>query len=294
MPESVHAAGKPKLLTASRIVESFAHPPADVYDFVRPWEGADLAVEGRGVRVALTAGFERMDAAFFESLPDLELVAVIAAGHAGIDLEAARRHGVAVTNAGAINSPDVAEYAVTMMLAFRREVVANHQWVLDDRWFKARRQPVRSIAGERVGIVGLGNIGLEVGKRLEPFGCEISWWSPRPKEGAPWPYMPTLRELAEWSTTLVVACRGSDETTGLITAEIIDAVGPGGLIVNVSRGFVIGRGGDDRGAPRRSPRRRRAGRDAGGARADRRPGATSRTSSCRRMWRVPRATRSRR
>jgi lactate dehydrogenase-like 2-hydroxyacid dehydrogenase len=86
--------------------------------------------------------------------------------------------------------------------------------------------------------VGLGYIGAAIARRCEPFKLQVSWWGPRPKD-APWPWAASLLDLARDSDILIVACPGGDETRGLVSAEVIDAVGPQGMIVNVSRGSVV-------------------------------------------------------
>lgn len=227
----------------SDAIEKLVRPPEAEFDIVRLEGVGDrdtfLRSHGAGIVAALTSGLERFDHARFDLLPDLRLIATIAAGVSGIDLEEAERRGVAVTNAGDLNAGDVADFAVTLMLAHAREVVANDRWVREDRWPQARRRPVRSIATHKVGIVGLGHIGQAIAARLAPFGCEIAWWGPRPKPDAPWPQLGSLDDLAQWATILIVAARGDRQTRGLVTRQAIDALGPEGLIVNVSRGFVI-------------------------------------------------------
>ena len=157
---------------------------------------------------------------------------------AGIDLDAARARAIAVCNAGDINAGDVAEYAVTMMLAHRRDLMANDAYVRSGRWAEARLPPGHAVSAQRVGIVGLGHIGRNIAQRLHPFGCEIRWWGPNPKPVS-WQRIESLEELADWATTLLVAVAGTDETRGLISADVLDRLGADGLIVNVSRGFVI-------------------------------------------------------
>ncbi|MCK9541409.1 MAG: 2-hydroxyacid dehydrogenase [Novosphingobium sp.] len=198
-----------------------------------------LAQNGRGIRALVCAGLERIDDARLAMMPDLELISVIAAGMSGLDLEAARRRGIAVTNAGDLNAGDVADFAITLMLAHRRDLLACDAWVRDGKWPGGRMSPGRSIGSERVGIVGLGHIGKAIATRLAPFGCEIRWWGPNPKPDVAWERMETPGDLAAWASTLIVAAAGKDDTRSLIDADIIAAVGPEGLIVNVSRGFVI-------------------------------------------------------
>lgn len=233
-----------RLLVTNNTVRRYANPSEEEFDVVMLDSDAAgpealLAREGRGIEAMLCAGMERIDARFLDQLPDLKLIAVIAAGMAGIDFETVRGRGIAVTNAGDLNAGDVADFAVTLYLAHRRELIANDRWVRDGRWLSARRPGGRSIAGERIGIVGLGHIGRAVAERLAAFGCELAWWGPNPKPDASWPRHDTLADLAKWAGTLIVAVKGTDETRGLVTREVIAALGPDGLIVNVSRGFAI-------------------------------------------------------
>jgi lactate dehydrogenase-like 2-hydroxyacid dehydrogenase len=235
---------RPRLLITLKLVQTLVAPPADEFDMML-WDsdpdGVDalLAREGKGVEVLLCAGMEDISAKRLALLPDLKLIAVMAAGVAGIDLDYVRTHGVAVTNAGDQNASDVADFALALFLAHRREIVGNDLFVRENKWLRGRTPLGRSIGDERVGVVGLGNIGRAVAKRLEPFGCEIAWWGRTLKPGTPWPRLESLEDLSKWATTLIVAVAGAPETRGLVTAAVIDALGPDGLIVNVSRGFVI-------------------------------------------------------
>lgn len=234
---------RPRLLVLSKAIEQMVKPSRDEFDIVLLDEQADrdafLQAQGSGIEAILASGMERLDAARFAMLPDLKLIATVAAGMAGIDLDAAKARGIAVTNAGDLNSGDVADFAITLMLAHAREVIANDAWVREDKWPEARRPAARSISSHKVGIVGLGHIGQAIAARLAPFGCEIAWWGPRDKPDAGWPRIETLEELAGWSSVLIVAARGDDSTRGLVSRAVIEGLGPQGLIVNVSRGFVI-------------------------------------------------------
>jgi len=126
------------------------------------------------------------------------------------------------------------------MLALRRGLFENHQWVRENRWIDEGRAPMtRSIANTRVGIAGLGWIGQAIARRTVPFKSEIAWWGPRDKPGIAWPRYDSLVELARWCDVLMVAVRAHDDTRGLIDREIIEAVGPDGTLINITRGFVV-------------------------------------------------------
>lgn len=233
----------PRLLVTSRQILPLVRPPESEFDILCLDDHKDrdgfLRDHGTGIETMLTSGMERMDAARLDLLPDLKLISVVAAGMAGIDLDEARRRGVMVANAGDLNAGDVAEYAATLMLAHRREVIGNDAYVRSGQWPEKRLPPGNSVSAQKVGIAGLGHIGRGIAERLAPFGCEIRWWGPNPKPDAPWQRMETLAALADWATTLHVAVAGNEDTRGLVTAEVLHALGPDGLIVNVARGFVI-------------------------------------------------------
>lgn len=198
-----------------------------------------LAAHGAAIRAVVTSGMEPLGADRIALMPNLELIAVTAAGLAGIDLAAARAQGVAVTNAGALNAGDVADFAVALLLASRRGIIAGDTFVREGRWATGRMWPCGSIGAERVGIVGLGHIGRATAARLAPFGCALRWWGRSPRPGETLPFEPDLLALAAWATTLVVAVAGTEETRGLVTRPVLEALGPGGLLVNVARGFVV-------------------------------------------------------
>lgn len=233
----------PRLLVMSPTIEKMVRPPETEFDIMRfsPTGDRDayLAANGAGIEMVLTSGAERLDAARLALLPDLKLIAAVAAGVSGIDLEAAAGRGIVVTNAGDLNAGDVADFAITLMLGHIRELVVNDRYVREGRWPDARRPLGRSVAAQRIGIIGLGNIGQAIATRLAPFEAEIAWWGPRAKPDVAWTRFDTLEQLAAWSTVLIIAVRGDDSTRGLISADVIKAVGPEGLIVNISRGLVI-------------------------------------------------------
>ncbi|HEY3694897.1 2-hydroxyacid dehydrogenase [Phenylobacterium sp.] len=171
-------------------------------------------------------------------MPKLGLIAVISAGYDGIDLDWCRARGVAVTHSRGVNADDVADHALGLLLAAWRGIVSGDRFVREGRWADERQVQGSTLTGRRVGIVGLGHIGLAAARRVEAFGMSVAWWGPNPKP-APWPRAESVLALAEDSDILVVACRAAASNVGLISREVIEAVGPKGLIVNVARGSVV-------------------------------------------------------
>lgn len=203
----------------------------------RRWEldEADKA----SVRVIVHAGEVPLEPDFLESLPDLGLIACVSVGYDGVDVPWCRARGIAVSHADGLNAEDVADFAVGLLLASWREIVEGDRMVREGRWTRTNRlSPRPGLRGRKVGIVGLGHIGQAVATRVEAFGMSVAWWGPRAKPAA-WPRADSLVDLARDSDILVVACRADASNRGLISTEVIEAVGPRGLIVNVARGSVI-------------------------------------------------------
>jgi lactate dehydrogenase-like 2-hydroxyacid dehydrogenase len=214
------------------------------FELVSPGKDDDtmawLEDNGPGISAMWAVGLDPLGVEMLDRLPDLRRVVVMSAGMDGMDVREMARRELVVSTTSEINADEVADHALAMMLTLRREIIANDRWVRENRWVDEGRAPMsRSMASARVGIVGLGWIGEAIGRRVEPFKSEIAWWGPRDKPDAAWPKKDSLIELARWCDVLMVAVRAHDDTRTLITREVIDAVGPDGMIVNVSRGFVV-------------------------------------------------------
>lgn len=213
------------------------------FDVVAPEPNEDrtewLTRHGRGIRVLVIIGSDMIDAPVLELMPDLEHIQVSGAGMDKVALDEVARRGIRIENAGMVHAGEVADFAMALMLAARRNLIIADHWVRRGRWEEKPMRPSRSLNGAKVGIVGLGHIGTAFARRVEPFETEVAWWGPRPKPDVRWPRHGSLLELAHWADILLVAIHACDATRGIIDRRIIEAVGRDGLIVNVARGFVI-------------------------------------------------------
>jgi lactate dehydrogenase-like 2-hydroxyacid dehydrogenase len=180
-----------------------------------------------------------VDKALVESLPNLGLIACFTTGYDGVDVAWARARGLAVTHSPGVNHEDVADHALGLLLASWRRLLDGDRQLRAGGWKPNEKMITRSLAGRHVGIVGLGDIGTAVARRCEAFGLLPRWWGPREKPGAAWPRADSLEGLARACDILVVACRADAASRGLISARVIEAVGPEGLLINVSRGQVV-------------------------------------------------------
>jgi len=204
----------------------------------RLWEAPPIEATSM-IQALVVAGEFPLDKALAESLPKLGLIACFTAGYDGVDIAWARSRGLLVSHSPGVNSEDAADHAMGLVLAAWRRIVEGDRLVRAGAWKSSEKMITPSLGGRRLGIVGLGGIGAAVAERARAFGLKVAWWGPREKPDAPWPRAASLHALAEDSDILVVACRATEETRGLIDRAIIEAVGPEGLLVNVSRGQVV-------------------------------------------------------
>jgi lactate dehydrogenase-like 2-hydroxyacid dehydrogenase len=200
---------------------------------------AFLAQKGTLCRAAATNGNVPLTAPMFAAMPNLELVACSSAGYESIDLAALTNRGIRLTNASSALKDDVADTAIMLMLAARRALIAGHDYVKSGDWARHDAFPLQHTThGKRLGIVGMGTIGQAIAARAEALAMQISYWN-RSAKDLPWHCQPDLIRLARESDTLIVIVAGGEGTRGLISADVLAALGPDGLLVNVARGSVV-------------------------------------------------------
>jgi lactate dehydrogenase-like 2-hydroxyacid dehydrogenase len=191
-----------------------------------------------GWRIALGSAMAGCDAATFDRLPDLGLLASMGTGLERIDLIHARKRGIAVANTPDVLTEDTADFGIALLYGIARQVVWADRFVRDGRWAKERPAPSTRLFGKRCGVFGLGRIGAAVARRAQGIGMQVAWSGPQPKD-APWPYVPTLAALAEQSDVLILCCPGGAATRGIVNADILKRLGPAGFLINIARGEVV-------------------------------------------------------
>lgn len=208
------------------------------YDVMALWE-EDGRARLPQAEVLVTAGEFRLDPVMLERMAALRLIACFTVGYDGVDLDWARARGVAVTHAGDANAEDVADHAMGLILAHRRQILVGDRQVRSGEWTAGTKMLTRSMAGARIGIAGMGSIGVALAERAEAMRMQVGWWGPRNKPELRWPRASGLEELARESDVMVVAAKATEENRGMISAAICDALGPQGLLVNVARGQLV-------------------------------------------------------
>ncbi|MBB3611067.1 2-hydroxyacid dehydrogenase [Rhizobium sp. BK602] len=201
-----------------------------------PQIDAGTAARVRGVAVA--GGF---NAAWIDAFPNVEVIANFGVGYDGIDVNHAASKGVVVTNTPDVLNDEVADTAIALLLNTLRQFPLAESWLRQGHWVKEGPFPLSpfSMKGRSVGIYGLGRIGQEIAKRLEPFKVKIGYHTRSPRKELSYDYYPSLKAMAESVDTLISIVPKTPETHRVINAEILSALGPQGVFINVGRGWSV-------------------------------------------------------
>ncbi|MCV7014557.1 2-hydroxyacid dehydrogenase [Mycolicibacterium madagascariense] len=212
--------------------------------YVLPSEPAEreafLASHGAEITAAVTSGRTGVDAALLSALPNLGAIVNFGVGYDTTDVDAAAARGVGVSNTPDVLTDCVADTAVGLLIDVMRGFSAADRYVRAGRWVTDGDYPLtHRVSGRRVGIIGLGRIGSAIAKRLNAFGCVISYHNRHRKPDAPYEYAESPVELARGVDVLVIAAAGGSGTEHLVDADVIAALGPSGYLVNIARGSVV-------------------------------------------------------
>ncbi|MBX6426223.1 MAG: 2-hydroxyacid dehydrogenase [Variibacter sp.] len=230
--------GPPKKHILAGLEEEFT-----VHAVVHPKDLADdlvarLAPHLRFVAVGGPPG--GADGALMQRFGKLEIVASFGVGYDNIDAQWAAAHGVIVTNTPDVLTEEVADTAIGLLLCTVRELPRAERYLRAGEW--ARKGDYRLTASLRdrtVGLVGLGRIGQAIARRLEAMRVPVVYHARRPRPEAPYPYFPSLIEMARAVDVLLVITPGGAETRHLIDAKVLEALGPNGILINMARGSVV-------------------------------------------------------
>jgi lactate dehydrogenase-like 2-hydroxyacid dehydrogenase len=206
-------------------------------------EAALAAVAPRVRAIASSVTSEKIDGALMGQLPRLEIVATFGVGYDHVDVAWAAAHGVTVTNTPQVLTEEVADTALGLLLCTVREFPQAERYVRAGKWAKAGYPLSKATLRDRtVGMVGMGAIGQAIARRLDAMQVPVVYHSRRPAAGVRYRHYPTLIDMARDVTILLVITPGGAETRNLINAEVLKALGPDGILINMARGSVVDEG----------------------------------------------------
>jgi lactate dehydrogenase-like 2-hydroxyacid dehydrogenase len=199
---------------------------------------AFLRDKAHAIRGVVTGGHLGLPSELSRQLPALEIVAINGVGFDKVDLEEAKRRGYRVTNTPDVLTDDVADLAIGLIIGLLRQVARGDAHIRSGRWPSADLGLSSKVSRRRYGVYGLGRIGAAIAKRLSAFDASIAY-SNRSRRDVPYDFYETPRDLAANCNVLVVAVGASEQTRNTIDAEVLDALGPNGFLINVGRGSVV-------------------------------------------------------
>jgi len=201
---------------------------------------AALAAVAPEIRALVVAFHLKVDDAYIAQFPRLEIISSFGVGYDHIDAKAAAARGVVVAHTPGVLDAETADTAMGLLLNTVRRFSAAEVYLRAGRWAKEGAFPLSaSLAGRRMGVLGLGRIGKAIAKRAAAFDVEIVYHGRKPQPEAPYLYYPTLVGMAKAVDILMVAAPGGADTRHIVNAEVLEALGPDGVLINIARGSLV-------------------------------------------------------
>ncbi|MEP9355635.1 2-hydroxyacid dehydrogenase [Xanthobacter sp. KR7-65] len=238
MTDAATAAARPALLLTGPVMEDVVERQLAERFTLVPLEELGTADAG-AVRAIATRGKVKVDDALMARLPHLEIVANFGVGYDTVDAAAAAARGVVVTNTPDVLNEEVADLTLGLLLATVRQIPQAERFVRAGQWIKGAFPLGPTLRDRTVGILGMGRIGKAIARRLEAFGVPVAYHSRRPQPDVAYRYYDSLVALARAVDVLVVIIPGGPATRRIVNGEVLEALGPNGILINVARGTVV-------------------------------------------------------
>ncbi|WEK03186.1 MAG: 2-hydroxyacid dehydrogenase [Candidatus Devosia phytovorans] len=230
-----------EIIQTGKLLASCEKSLAERYTVHKLHEEADpkawLAANGSRIR-AIAGG--AVDAALMDVLPNLEIIANFGVGYDNIDTKAAKARDIRVTNTPDVLNDAVADLAIGLMLALGRRIVLADKFVRDGKWAGNGSFGLSTeLTGKTVGILGLGRIGKEIAARAQALKMRVVYYGRHRQANVPHIYYDNLEDMARDSDWMVVVAPGGKSTEGIVSRQVLEALGPDGRLVNVARGTLV-------------------------------------------------------
>lgn len=238
---------KPHLLMTGPMMPLIMEGVARTFEVHRIWEAGDrdatlarIAPSIEAIAHSGTSGIKVSDE-FMSRFPRLRVIGNMGVGYDSVDAPAASRRGIIVTNTPGVLDAEVADTAVGLLLMTVRELGRAEQYLRAGHWATKGDYPltVGTLRDRSVGMVGYGRIGKAIAQRIMAFDVPVSYFSRNRQADVTIPYYASLVEMAKAVDTLVVITPGGPSTQNLVNAEVLSALGPRGVLINIARGSVV-------------------------------------------------------
>jgi len=234
---------KPEILQIAPMMPHVEAALNDAYKVHRYWEADDraalLAEAGPSIRAVATDGHHGLAPEVMDALPALEIISSYGVGYDAIDIPTCKARDLRVTNTPDVLNDAMAEITVGLMVALCRRIPQSDRFVRQGEWPGGGFGLTGELTGAHAGILGLGRIGSEIARRLQAFKMRISYHGRREQPFVPYAYYPDLEDMARDVDWLIVIAPGSPETRGIVSRQVMEALGPDGALVNVARGSLV-------------------------------------------------------
>jgi lactate dehydrogenase-like 2-hydroxyacid dehydrogenase len=191
------------------------------------------------IRAIALAGHVRADEAYMKQFPSLEIISSFGVGYDHIDARAAARLGIIATNTPGVLDDEVADTALGLMLMTVRQLPQAERYLRAGLWPKGAYPLTPSLRDRMVGIVGLGRIGKAIAARVGAFGLDVVYHGRHAQPDVGYRYYSSLAEMAKAADILIIVAPGGPSTRHIVNAEVLEALGPDGVLINVARGSLV-------------------------------------------------------
>lgn len=230
------------VLLTQPVPEAIDAELASAYQVHRLYQHANpqqlLADVGPRIRGVVTGGAKGISNALMDQLPALQIVAISGIGTDAVDLRHAAARGIDVTTTPGVLTADVADLAMGLIISTLRRLGEGERLVRDGQWGTLNLPLARRVSGAALGIIGLGQVGKAIARRAAAFDMDIAYNGRHEQPGSGYRFEADLVALARSVDVLVVAA-SADGGQVLVTAEVLDALGPQGYLINVARGKLV-------------------------------------------------------
>ncbi|NUU03410.1 2-hydroxyacid dehydrogenase [Herbaspirillum robiniae] len=237
----MNQAARPTVLIVARLPQhlmQLLHDNFNCHNLLDGLSEEQLQAIAPSVRGIAANGEAKVPREFMARFPALEIVSVFGVGYDGVDVPAARERGIHVTHTPDVLTDDVADMAIALMLATARNVVRADRFARSGEWKNGPFPFTTKVSGARLGIVGLGRIGEAIARRAAGFDMDIAYHN-RSRKDVAYTYYSDIKSLAAAVDFLVMITPGGAGTRALVNAEVLEALGPKGFLINVARGSVV-------------------------------------------------------